>query len=163
MKKAIGIILSLLLGCSILGGCSNTPNHDDPSSVVPVPSPTGNGTGVKTDVKVVPATEKLKREDEPQEFTENVNISCAKNEYESAQLFIKAKEKIDDLCVVVSDLKSGSNTVSSENITVYWEHYIFFEQKDIQNPNITGLTEGYYPDALVPLNLRRNAKESQVP
>lgn len=165
MKKAISIILSVLLGCSILGGCANPGsqnNPDDPSYVAPVPSPSGNGTGVKTDVKVVPATEKLKQEDEPQSYTESVNISCAKNEYESAQLIVKAKEKIDDLCVVVSDLKSGENTISTNNITVYWEHYIFFAQKDIQNPTITGLTEGYYPDALVPLNLRRNAKETQV-
>lgn len=165
MKKTICILLSILLGCSILGGCTNskhTNGPDNPSYVAPVPSPSGNGTGVKTDVKVVPVTEKFKQEDEPQSFAESVNISCAKNEYESAQLIVKAKEKIDDLCIVVSDLQSGMNTVPAENITVYWEHYIFFAQKDIQNPTITGLTEGNYPDALVPLQLRRNAKESQV-
>ena len=146
MKKTICILLSILLGCSILGGCTNskhTNGPDNPSYVAPVPSPSGNGTGVKTDVKVVPVTEKFKQEDEPQSFAESVNISCAKNEYESAQLIVKAKEKIDDLCIVVSDLQSGMNTVPAENITVYWEHYIFFAQKDIEGAaqNLKSRTE----------------------
>lgn len=158
MKRLIAILSCVALCCGLLGGCAGTPTEEPPKQY----TPTGNGTGLLTSVKVVPATEKIKREDDPQIYSESVEISCAQNEYESAQIIVNAKEKIDDLYVTVSDLKSGSNTVSSQNISVYWEHYIFFKQKDIQNPNVTGLTEGYYPDALVPLNLRREKKESQV-
>ena len=151
MKRLIAILSCVALCCGLLGGCAGTPTEEPPKQY----TPTGNGTGLLTSVKVVPATEKIKREDDPQIYSESVEISCAQNEYESAQIIVNAKEKIDDLYVTVSDLKSGSNTVSSQNISVYWEHYIFFKQRDIQNPNVTGLTEGYYPDALVPLNLRR--------
>ena len=158
MKKTLAIFASIVMGCGVLAGCASTPTNQKPEEYVP----TGSGSGLATTVKVVPATEKYKREDEPQTFSQSVNIACAQNEYESAQLIVKANSDIKDLYVTVSDLKSGNDTVSSTNITVYWEHYIFFKQKDIQNSDITGLTEGYYPDALVPLNLRREKQEAQI-
>lgn len=113
-------------------------------------------------VKVVPATEKYKLDQPVENFEDSISISAAKNEYESAQVIITPDRNIRDMNIEVTDLTCGSDTVPAENIDIYWEHYVYLGRNDIQNSEKTGFTEGYYPDALVPFSLRKEAGENKI-
>lgn len=113
-------------------------------------------------VKVVPATVKYKLDQEIDSYSGSVNISLAKNEYESAQIIVCPEKNITALDVSVSDLIDGENKIASEQIEIYWEHYVYIDKNDIKNSEKTGFTQGFYPDALVPLELRKDAGETMV-
>lgn len=112
--------------------------------------------------KVVPATVKYKLDEEITDYSESVSISVAGNEYESTQIIIRPDRNIRSLDVEVTDLTNGGNVIPADQIDIYWEHYIFIDQNDIDNGERTGFTEGFYPDALVPIDLRIEAGENMV-
>lgn len=68
---------------------------------------------------------------------------AVKNEYESSQLMLTAKDNISAYFLEVSDLTSGSNVLSKDNFTVYMEKFV----------TVSDVSEyGTYtrPDALIP-------------
>ena len=48
----------------------------------------------------------------------SVSVYACRNEYESAQLILTAKSKVNNYSIEVSDLVSGTQTFSKENIDV---------------------------------------------
>lgn len=144
IKKIVVFALSFVLSMSCFLGCALE-------------------QGEKSfNIKVVPATEKYKLTDTIIKFSQSADISLAANEYEAAQIIITPDFNVSDLDISVSDLVCGSEKISKENIEIFWEHYVFIGTNDIQSGETTGFTQGHYPDALVPFNLRKEAKENKV-
>ncbi len=91
---------------------------------------------------------RIRREEETieRDMTEGLQFLAVKNEYESAQLVIRAKEdltfalKSDDLANEKGDI------LSKENFACYYEKYIQVDRNWRKN----GYPTGYYPDALIP-------------
>jgi len=77
----------------------------------------------------------------------SVSVYACRNEYESAQLILTAKSKVNNYSIEVSDLVSGTQTFSKENIEVLVEKYITIN-KITTSINVP---TGDYPDALVPV------------
>jgi hypothetical protein len=88
-------------------------------------------------------------------FNSNITLFTAKNEYESFQIIVKApaSNNLTNVNITVSDL-SGPNSaiISSDNITLYREHYLYVTQGSRSYNATTNhpLGPGWYPDALIP-------------
>lgn len=121
-----------------------------------------NGETQNFHVKVVPATVKYKLDQEIADYSDSVSIAVAKNEYESAQIVVTPEQNVRDMNVEITDLTCGEEKIPSTQINVYWEHYVYLDKNDIKNSEKTGFAQGYYPDALVPMDLRREAKENKI-
>ncbi|MCK9222544.1 MAG: DUF6067 family protein [Limnochordia bacterium] len=82
----------------------------------------------------------------PQERNMAINLEAAKNEYEGAQVIIRAMDsKLSNVSVSISDLVDEGAVISSEHISVYKQHYM-----QITTPT-TDFPPGWYPDALIPI------------
>lgn len=104
---------------------------------------------------------KVKKNDEVITNTSDaLEISAAKNEYESAQLILNAKRTIKSYTIELSDLiMKGSNDVKIDksNITPYVQHYMYIDEPS------KGLSEqGWFPDALVPYSFILAAGENKI-
>ena len=75
------------------------------------------------------------------------------NEYESCQLFITAKEDISSFELQTVDLKKGDAVLSAENINVYVQKYVYF--------NDTSGT-GRIPDPLIPMDAAAKYEENTI-
>lgn len=84
-----------------------------------------------------------------------LNYEMVKNEYESKQLLITPTKDIENYDLTVSALKYGENSIAVENISVYMERYVYINS----GADATVYGQGYYPDALVPLDAARAAGE----
>ncbi len=113
-------------------------------------------------VKVVPATVKYKLDQPIEEFRKSVLVSAAKNEYESAQIIVNPEKNVKNMQIETTELSCKEAKISADNIQIYWEHYVYLDNNDIKNSEKTGFTQGYYPDALVPLKLRTEAGENRI-
>lgn len=84
----------------------------------------------------------------------NLQLYAAKGEYESLQIVIQSPKgrNLQGVNVVVADLQNNNqDLISSQNITLYREHYVYV---DTPSPNnLRGnptLGQGWYPDGLIP-------------
>ena len=107
-------------------------------------------------------TEKIYRDVAYAEKNGNgLDISMAKNEYESDQLIITCTSgKIRDYDLTVFDLtNSTGGRIAKENISVFMQHYINVTKKNNFNNDYP---TGYTPDALIPLELACAKGENTV-
>ena len=73
-----------------------------------------------------------------------LTFNAVKNEYESHQLLITAKQDVRAYYLESSDLKCGENVLSKENITVYNEKYVKVAEAAYGSFS--------HPDALIPID-----------
>ena len=130
--------------------------------------PSQQNNVITTDVVSVwtaPATEKIlqERTDLYGNLRNNDSISLymAKNEYESGQVILTAKEDIPYYNVTVSDLvmKGTENKIESENISIYNEKYIPI---NIVYDTYNNPPAGMYPDAILPFDTAKEFGENCV-
>ena len=91
-----------------------------------------------------PSTVKIDQEDVEYEKKGAASLSyeAVRNEYESCQLLITADKDVSSFRLEVSDLKNGDEVLAKENIYVYVQKYIPYN-------DYTG--SGNMPDALIPI------------
>lgn len=121
-------------------------------------SANGGNSGVNATLWSAPSTVKYMLDDSPVlDYGENLNVALAANEKESVQLTVTPETNVRNYEISVSDL-TGDNgqTISKENISIFVEKYI----------NVSTVTTvfrpGYYPDALVPYESVKKAKEDRI-
>lgn len=151
-KKIIRSVCALCLGCvTFLGAtaCKDTQ---------------GNVTlwGVdKVDIWEAPNTEKYRID---QAIPDGVSVndvrltaSAAGNEYESVQLMLTAKSKVDFYDIAVSDLKKGEDIISRSNVEILVEKYIY-----VPVPTNSTFPVGWYPDAIIPMDAMLEQGENTI-
>ena len=121
------------------------------------------GRDAEAEIWTMPSTIKVLRdEDYSAQYTASPALvfETAKNEYESAQLFITPDGDIDGYTVTVSDLTDGAgNVLAKDNIDVYHEkcvEIVSLSQKT------SGRPLGYYPDPLIPFAAAVQAGETNI-
>lgn len=92
-----------------------------------------------------------------------ISATMAKNELESAQLFVTAgSEDISSFELIAKDLKNANGDVfSAENINVYAQKYIEVKEKTVGN-ELKEYPVGWYPDAMVPMELYKEYGENFI-
>lgn len=82
----------------------------------------------------------------------SIQLMAAKGEYEAFQIVIQAPPgNLSNVNVTVSDLKSANGSViSSDNITLYSEHYIKLDRPSPKRWANPTRGKGWYADALIP-------------
>lgn len=144
MKIHIKSCLSLVLAASLAfaaAGCSDQK---------------GSG-GTDTVFWTAPMSVKYMLEETPDlKYGEDPSIEMSKNETESVQLIVTPSRNVSSYDVSVGELKNGENTIPSENVQVYAEHYVKVTQPTSTAP------VGYYPDAMVPLGYVKTAGEDKI-
>ena len=119
-----------------------------------------NGKNAKAEALIwsSPSTVKYMLDDAPvTDYGKEMNLSLAANEKESAQLTVTPKVNIRNYEISVSDLTDGNgHVIAKENVSVFVEKYL----------NVSTVTTtfraGYYPDALVPYESVKQAKEDRI-
>ena len=137
MKRVLTILLCLTMVFSAAACSPKTP--DDEKGAV--------------DIWGAPATEKILA-DKPGEYqsvrTEAaVNLTMAKNEYESGQIIMTPDHDVKSYDVTVGALthSNGTDTIPAENVEVFVEKYLSL---GVVYDTAGGAMPGKYPDALVP-------------
>jgi hypothetical protein len=92
---------------------------------------------------------------DPARANSSITLDTARNEYEPFQIIVKAPAANDltDVDVTISDLTGPDGAViSSDNIDLYREHYLYVTQGSKSSNATTNspLGPGWYPDALIP-------------
>lgn len=88
-----------------------------------------------------------------------ISMAAAANEYESAQLIVTPKINVASYSLTVSNLISPSGAI------IYSDAFTVFMQKYVNitiNSNYENYPKGYYPDALVPLDLAIGKSENKI-
>ena len=119
-----------------------------------------NGKNAKAEALIwsSPSTVKYMLDDAPvTDYGKEMNLSLAANEKESAQLTVTSKVNIRNYEISVGDLTDGNgHVIAKENVSVFVEKYL----------NVSTVTTtfraGYYPDALVPYESVKQAKEDRI-
>ena len=110
------------------------------------------GTVSEADIWSAPTTVKVLSTKEASEYADvresEITITAAKNEYESGQIIVSAK---NDLSFTVSlsdlvDVNNENNVISKDNFAVYTQKYITVTENRYGN----GAPTGDYPDAILP-------------
>ena len=136
IKRSFACVMSAILAASIImaSGCGKGKENGETSSTVIWTAHS--------------ATKIMQDKEYDGSFTSEkaVKINMAKNESESGQIIVTAGKDIGKYNVAVGDLKSGSNIIPAEDITLYNEKYIEVttSSKNMDTPL------GFYPDALLP-------------
>ena len=130
-KKFTSLIVALALAMSALSGCGGGASDD-------VTWWTTDGATKYMQNRVY--------EDEP---GRTVSIEMAKDEYEGAQLIVRAEKGISSYTLEVSDLYSDEGKIPGENIAIYVEKYAKINKKS--NTLAEFAYEDYIPDALIPI------------
>jgi hypothetical protein len=95
--------------------------------------------------------------DDPAKPNSRITLYTAKNEFEPFQIIVTAPDSnnLTNVNVTISDLQGeNGHLISSENIDLYREHYLYVTQGS-KSSNATSnapLGIGWYPDALIPFN-----------
>ena len=92
-----------------------------------------------------------------------ITANTAKNETESAQFFITTGEKaIQSFELIAGELvNERGDKFPTEQIDVYAQKYIEVTEKTVGN-NLTEYPVGWYPDAIVPMDLYKKFGENSV-
>lgn len=110
------------------------------------------------------SVDKTMREETPSDTShKTLNIKMAKNEYEGAQLLMRSKEDIGAYNVVASDLTSGGNVISKDDISLYNVKYIssIGISSSINTPALP--VGSSMPDALLPFETAVEYGENVLP
>lgn len=91
-------------------------------------------------------TSKVLRDDTPDGDTGSIRLRAAGNEYESAQVLLRAAGDPLDVTVSVSRLDGPHGPLPAGAVELFRQHYI-----QVTAPENTRYPAGWYPDALVPL------------
>lgn len=131
-----------------------------------------SGRSGKTDGKSLtlwaePSTVKIMQNDkgEAKKSAKEKNVlqvSMAKNETEGVQLMMYAKKNIADYTVTISDLGSGKNVISAEQIEVYMLKYQLIESVLQTTPNEAYPIGSYVPDPMLPMDTAIEYNENVV-
>ena len=79
----------------------------------------------------------------------SVKLTAARNEVVAFQIILEAKDAVKGVTFVASDLTGPGTPISSKNVSLFREWYI-----NVANTGLKGsLGNGWYPDALIPLEL----------
>jgi len=84
----------------------------------------------------------------------SVSMGCARNEWESFQILVRASRSIDGIRLTAGELKktrSGA-TIPAENIRLYRQHQIHITQSSNGRGRGLAFQPGWYPDALIPFS-----------
>ena len=154
MNKIGKRIGSVALCLSVLLGASFVPNERVPS----VQADTGVTIWYEDSETYIYQTETYAEKN-----TSKLEISMAKNEYESGQIILTPTKDIKAYDITVSDLYCGENVIAKEDISVYNEVYTYSERDSKYINGYVGyVTEQYIPDALVPFDAAKSAGENTV-
>ena len=82
-----------------------------------------------------------------------LKFQMVRNEYESRQLIISASKDVDRFELKSADLKKDKDTLSADNIEVYVEKYVFYD-------DFNG--KGNVPDPLIPMATANEYGENQI-
>jgi hypothetical protein len=93
--------------------------------------------------------------DDPAKVNSSITLYSARNEYEPFQIIVKAPDSNDltNVNLTISDLRGKNGAkISSANIQLYREHYLYVTQGSKSSNSTTNppLGPGWYPDALIP-------------
>jgi len=121
-------------------------------------APVGGSGAV--DVWVAPDCLKVKRDDPAQggchiwsPESNKITLKGARNEYLAFQLIVHASYSLSGVGVSASDLVGPSATISSNDISLFREHYLQVTEPSTSmygDPSSDGT--GWYPDPLVPFD-----------
>lgn len=94
---------------------------------------------------------------DPARVNSHITLYTAKNEYEPFQIIVRApaSNNLTDVNVTISDLTGPNGAfISSDNINLYREHYLYVAEGSKSSNATTNfpLGPGWYPDALIPFN-----------
>jgi hypothetical protein len=108
--------------------------------------------GLPTTTKVM-----LDETEYPNKRPAAINLNVVKNEYESYQIYISATERnIESYYLEKADLSDGKgNKISKDNIDVYNIRFIPAMREEAYE-------DGWYPDALIPIDLAKRAGELNI-
>jgi len=83
----------------------------------------------------------------PEKLKDSVQISAARNEFESFQVVFRAdSQQVESVDLEISDLSGpGGAVLSRSNITIYFERFM-----NLPKPSSIEGTAGEWPDALIP-------------
>ncbi|WP_054956343.1 DUF4091 domain-containing protein [Paenibacillus dakarensis] len=116
-----------------------------------LPSNAEANTEAMFDVWVPTNTEKvLRNQPFPEPANAVIRLGAARNEYESAQLIVKAgNQPLQKLQISMSELKQkdGSAKISKDDIQLFRQHYV-----EVTVSTTAAYPKGWYPDALIPLD-----------
>ncbi len=94
--------------------------------------------------------------DDPPGKTLAVNISAARNEWESFQILMRSDEPVKEINVVAADLIGPEGAVlKATDARLYRQHQFLIKDGSYRNNNFK---PGWYPDALIPFVLPVGAK-----
>ena len=88
-----------------------------------------------------------------------IEIAGAKGEADSGQFIVNCSEQITSYNVSISDFVSGSSVISSNAVELCKQVYTYCNTS-IQHPGV--MSEGYYPDALIPVSYIKEYGEDVV-
>ncbi len=100
---------------------------------------------------------------EPSDATTDLSMEAIKGETESVQLIIKPDNAVSAYRVAASDLTDGNgNTIEASNVEILTQHYIQTTSASQDAPETADMTPGWYPDALIPIDVRIKAGENNI-
>lgn len=160
MKTAVkGIVTVLLAGTVAVSmcACGDTDENQDLSAAATQLSVWGTYASAK--VMQDPALNSNNAH-----FAPNLEVYSARGEAESGQIIITAGEKdVKEYTVAVSDLTCGENVYKTENVEVFFQHYVNVEKKSWnETENADYFPVGWTPDALIPQEISVKFKENSV-
>ncbi len=151
------LTLTMMIGSITLSSCfsdndqSNSSKEDSGASVV---TPAG---GVS--IRSADTTTKIRKSETGKGSTNyQLSYDVVKNEYESYQLLLSSDKDVSSYYLTASDLKCGNNTLSKNNFEVYMQRYV----PALSERDITTYGAGEYPDALIPIDVAKDAGELTI-
>ncbi len=146
LQKGIAFLLIILMVLS-LAACSegggNSGDNEEPEQSLATQLTYGKVWSAPSSVKIEQTDVAYVNKQEAK-----LSYQAVKNEYESHQLIITAEEDIESFELLTADLKQGDAVISKENITVYVQKYVYYDEYMYNS----GTTEkGYMPDPLIPM------------
>lgn len=162
MKKRISSLL--LMGLMVFSvGCGSNSNAGESSSTPPV-IPTEDNYEVWSTYNTMRVVQDPALNGNYEKLPAKLWAEMAKNELESAQLFITTDEytSIEYFELIASDLKNENDDVfPADQIDVYVQHYVDITEHSYK----TDLEEyplGFMPDGLIPMDLSNKYGENKV-
>lgn len=153
MKKRVYSLTSLFLGAVLTLGClSGCKSSKDKTN------------GEQITVWATSATEKIFRTQEVEDTSQkSMNITMSKNEYEGAQLMMRADFDVGAYNVTVSDLVLQNYVIEKENISIYNVKYISSAGIATKYNNDALPVGSSMPDALLPFDTAVEYGENVLP
>ena len=150
VKKWVCLVVAFMLSAGV--ACDDTASKTDSGTSIGFATANANLT-----IKSLLATERYEKTEDVSHLQEGgVTLAAAKGEAEGGQFIVRSNETFKGYTLSVSDLKSGENTISAENVTLSKMLYTYCQ--DRLNDGV--LPQGYYTDAVVPMEYIVKAGEN---